>query len=550
MNLIEIVKKSGRRLVFPGSSESGMVLTGHSVRECLFDKDAKLHSILAYAKKFDPDIIFNIGGIAEEAECFGAELNYSDEEDPCVAKPLVATKRDVEKLEIPPPQKGKLTSVSLDVIPELSNKLKGKLIAASVTGPFTLAALLAGAEQFSLSLKKDTSFALTLLEKCTLFIELYAKNQLSLGANYFTIAEPSAIFLTQKDFNIFCLPYLKRLFKKFSDYPSHIHICGDCTHLLNPLSKCGADGLSLDSMIDLEYAARSLPPDTVIMGNIDPVSLICESEKEEVRVETEKLLSTMELFDNFILATACSIPMNAPLENIAAFVKTGKEFSVLDSNKRGALKKCADAVREGKNANTLDWVKYALKSGLTPEDIYSRGLARGIKWSADDYNCHRASIPQVLLSVEAMEKALSEIWTKGAKAKSNSGRRILLGTVKGDIHEIGKNLVKLMFQSKGYEVIDAGFDVKPEEFLTLCKEKDVLAVGLSSFTSAGKPYIRETAILIKKHFKNKSPLILAGGPSIRAEDRKKLEIDGYGGDMVEAVDELERLLKKSADKGI
>lgn len=544
MNLIDIVRKAKRRLVFPGSSESGINITGYRVTDCLFNKKAKLDSILAYAEKFNPDIIFNIGGIAEEAECFGARLNYSDDEDPSVSEPLVKTKKDVDKLIIPSAQQGKLTSVSLEVIPELRKKIRGRLIAASVTGPFTLAALLAGAERFSLSLEKERGFAVALLEKCTIFLETYAQKQLSLGANYFTVAEPSAIFLSEKDFDIFCLPFLKKLFKKFKEYPSHIHICGDSSHLLRPLSICGADGLSLDSMVNLEDAARFLPSHIVLIGNIDPVSVISEGGCRKVRVETEKLLSKMELFENFILATACSIPLNTPLENISAFIDAGKNFKIFDSGKRSALKKCADSVLQGNSMTSLKTVKCALKLGLSPEEIYSKGLARGVKWSADNYNSHRASIPQVLLSVESMEKTINRLWSGEKRLGKKRKETILIGTVKGDIHEIGKNLVSLMFESKGYRVIDAGVDVSPETFVEICRKNRILAVGLSSFTTAGKQYIKKTAMKLKKHLKNKSPVILAGGPSIRREDVQKLGIDGYGADMVEAVEELERLLRK------
>ncbi|RMF96469.1 MAG: hypothetical protein D6734_03635 [Candidatus Schekmanbacteria bacterium] len=542
MELIDIVKRVKRRLVFPGSSESGIKIAGYRHIDCLFDKKAKLESLIAYAETFNPDIIFNIGGIAEEAECLGATLNYSDDEDPSIAEPLISSLKDVERLKIPSPKKGKLTSISLAVIPELSKKFKGKFIPASVTGPFTLAALLAGAEKFSLTLKKERDLAFALLDKCTSFLFEYAKEQISLGANYFTVAEPSAIFLSNEDFKLFCLPYLKKLFKNFKKYPSHIHICGDSFHLLHTLTRCGAHGLSLDSMVDLEDAARLIPQNIVLIGNIDPVSIITESTEENVKRETQTLLNKMELFENFILATACSIPADAPLENIAAFIETGRKYKILNKEVQNALKECADRVYSGNNRNLRETLKKALKYKISAQNIYSKGLARGIKWISDDYNKHRVSIPHILLSVETMEKAVRLLW-KNKKSFKTKRKRLLIGTVKGDIHEIGKNLVKTMFESKGYGVIDAGVDVSAEKFIDLCKTNSVDAVGISSFTTAGKKIVKEIATKLKKEFKNQCPLIMAGGPSIKGEDIKKLNIDGYADDMVEAVEVFENLIK-------
>ena len=117
----------------------------------------------------------------------------------------------------------------------------------------------------------------------------------------------------------------------FSD-PAHfskcfkmiLHICGDTSHLVKNMCATGAQGLSLDSPVDLARAAREVDPDVVLIGNIDPVGVMVQETPEGVRRAVRALLDSMEPYENFILSTGCDLPYETPFENIDAFMKEGR----------------------------------------------------------------------------------------------------------------------------------------------------------------------------------------------------------------------------------
>ena len=106
-----------------------------------------------------------------------------------------------------------------------------------------------------------------------------------------------------------------------------LHVCGDTTRLVPAMSRVEVQGLSLDFMVDFHQAASKLPSDMVLIGNVDPVSVMLNESPDGVRKAVRKLLEDMAPYENFILSTGCDLPQATPLENIRAFLEEGRAYT-------------------------------------------------------------------------------------------------------------------------------------------------------------------------------------------------------------------------------
>ena len=197
----------------------------------------------------------------------------------------------------------------------------------------------------------------------------------------------------------------------------------------------------------------------------------------------------------------------------------------------------SDAVRDGDEENTVKLVKEAL-AGKTPAiDILNKGLVPGVQALGKLFKDGQAYLPEVLISVRAMNYGLEVLQTHlSAKDVGNKGR-IVLGTVEGDIHDVGKNLVGMMLKSNGFDVIDIGVDVPADAFLRAIQENkaDILAMsGLLTTTITYFPVVIEA--LKKAGLKGKTRVMVGGAASSR-EYADEIGAEGFAVDCVSAVDE-------------
>ncbi|HCL00321.1 MAG TPA: uroporphyrinogen decarboxylase (URO-D), partial [Candidatus Marinimicrobia bacterium] len=202
-----------------------------------------------------------------------------------------------------------------------------------VTGPYTLAALILGAEETAQSIILNPEGLHRLIEYSVEIIKNYTTLLIKSGAQIVCILEPSASMLGSAHFREFSGDYVKQISALCDEYgvDSIYHICGNTMHLIKSMAESGVNGLSLDSPdsgMNLTQAIMEVPEDVVIIGNINPVGKILTGTPVEVKEEVNELLGTVERFPNFILSTGCDLPKNTPSENIKAFMETGREYRV------------------------------------------------------------------------------------------------------------------------------------------------------------------------------------------------------------------------------
>ncbi len=190
----------------------------------------------------------------------------------------------------------------------------------------------------------------------------------------------------------------------------------------------------------------------------------------------------------------------------------------------------------------LSIVENLIKEGVSPVEIINKGLIEGLKMVGEKFEEGEYFLPQLMLSGEITEKvfAFLEKYIGEDKQLRNKGT-IVMGTVKGDVHDIGKNMVCVMLRSHGFNVIDLGKNVSPEEFLKTSIKENADIIGLSALMTTTMVEIPKTVEYVKQ--KLPQIKIIAGGAVVTKEYAKESGADGYSEDAVGAVKLVEKLLK-------
>jgi methanogenic corrinoid protein MtbC1 len=188
-------------------------------------------------------------------------------------------------------------------------------------------------------------------------------------------------------------------------------------------------------------------------------------------------------------------------------------------------------MKDQDGANEL--TKLALEQGISPEIVLNNSLIPGMDKVGRKFLENKIFVPQMLMSAKAMNAAMQHI--KPFFDSGNVKRKgiFIIGTVEGDLHDIGKNLVAMMIEGSGWEVIDLGVDIKPEQFVEAIKENPDCAVGLSALLTTTMSNMEKTVQEIKAFSKNIK--ILIGGAPVNHEYCKKIGADFYSPDPQGAV---------------
>lgn len=309
-------------LVIPLLGAPGVKLSGTTLRENLIDKDIQLRTIELLIERFQPDGIFPFMDLTVEAEALGLDISFPENEPPAVRSHNVKTEEELDNVKLRYKGISGRMPLFIKVIEGFSKRfsiIKG----AYVIGPYTLAGELMGVEELGMNTILNPSLAHKFIEFAFSVIKDYAKALLDAGADTIAVLEPSAVMLSPKQFEEFSGRYFSYLVEELKA-PFILHICGNTTHLIEKMSKTGAVGLSLDSLVDLKEASKVVPKDVALIGNLDPVKVFLQSNPEEVAKATRALLDKMRGISNFILSSGCDLPIDTPLENIEAFMIEGR----------------------------------------------------------------------------------------------------------------------------------------------------------------------------------------------------------------------------------
>jgi 5-methyltetrahydrofolate--homocysteine methyltransferase len=204
------------------------------------------------------------------------------------------------------------------------------------------------------------------------------------------------------------------------------------------------------------------------------------------------------------------------------------------------------ALREVEPTGAAELVKKALAEGYSAPDVLNDGLIAGMAIIGQEFKARELWVPDVLLAARNMKQGLELLKPLFSKVGQKSKGKIILGTVKGDIHDIGKNLVSIMMSGSGLEVVDLGVDVPAEKFLAAAEENHAGIIGLSALLTTTMMEMRKAIEVVKGSRLDPKPWVIVGGAPVTEAFAKEIGADGYGGDAVTAVEVATRLL---AQKG-
>lgn len=317
--LKQFVDDLGRTPIVPLMGQPGIQLTGVSINEALFNAQNQIGSLLALCEAVQPDALFAMMDLTVEAEFLGCGLKLSDDDPPAVSGHLLKDEADLDAIF-----DGASTGGRMALFAEVVTGLKDALdipVCAYVIGPLTLAGELMDITVVMKATRKNPELLHRVLANNTRVIMDYVALLENAGADLICILEPSAVMMSAKIFWEFSGSYCHKIISNGIAGMSVLHICGDSNHLIAEMEKTGANGLSLDKQVDLPSAHDGLGGDTVLIGNIDPVSVVAFDDAETVKGKSRALYRSMGTRKNFILSTGCDVPPNAPIENLVAMMQ-------------------------------------------------------------------------------------------------------------------------------------------------------------------------------------------------------------------------------------
>jgi len=200
------------------------------------------------------------------------------------------------------------------------------------------------------------------------------------------------------------------------------------------------------------------------------------------------------------------------------------------------LEKIASNLYDGEDEVVAELVQQALDEGMDPGEILQGGLISGMDEVGRDFKAGDLFVPEVLIAARAMHAGMSVLRPLLAESDTPSAGKYVIGTVKGDLHDIGKNLVKMMLEGAGFETVDLGTDVEPQAFVDAVREHQPQLVGMSALLTTTMVQMRSTIEALEEAGLRDSVKIMIGGAPVTDAFAKEVGANAYAPDAASAVD--------------
>jgi 5-methyltetrahydrofolate--homocysteine methyltransferase len=201
-----------------------------------------------------------------------------------------------------------------------------------------------------------------------------------------------------------------------------------------------------------------------------------------------------------------------------------------------------EAVINGDLKGCTVLTEVAIKAGYPPQKILNEALVPGMEVVGEKFRCNEVYVPEVLVSARAMKKSLAMLKPLLTQAGVKPVGVAVAGTVKGDLHDIGKNLVCMMWEGAGFEVVDLGTDVPPEKFVQAVKESGAQIVGISTLLTTTMLNMRDVIQALDRAQLRDKVKVMVGGAPVTQTFASEIGADGYGESAATAVDKAKALL--------
>jgi 5-methyltetrahydrofolate--homocysteine methyltransferase len=207
------------------------------------------------------------------------------------------------------------------------------------------------------------------------------------------------------------------------------------------------------------------------------------------------------------------------------------------------LRQLSEFLQQGNESKVFELAEQAIQQEIPPKDILDKGLIAGMNVVGEKFREHEIFLPEVLMAAKAMYAGMNQLKPLLIKEGIPSQGKVVLGTVQGDLHDIGKNLVSIMLQGAGFEVIDLGKGVSPEKFIETADSENASVIGMSALLTTTMPMMKKVIALLKeKNLTGRIKTIIGGAP-ISADYARHIGADAYAYDAASAVVKVKELVK-------
>ena len=201
-----------------------------------------------------------------------------------------------------------------------------------------------------------------------------------------------------------------------------------------------------------------------------------------------------------------------------------------------------ESILEGQQNDTISGVQAAIDAGLPPGDILNKGMVDAMAEVGRLFEEGEYFVPEMLIAARAMQSGLALLKPHLIEADIESAGKVAIGTVKGDLHDIGKNLVGMMLEGAGFEVLDLGTDVTPEKFVETVQDGGVDIIALSALLTTTMPSMKATIDSLKSEGIRDKVKVMIGGAPVTDAYAEQIGADGYSPDASRAVSLAKSLL--------
>lgn len=298
-----------------------------TVKELISSSDLQAKGMKAVADRCDSWASVSLMDLSLEAEAFGAQVQFSDNEVPTVIGTLLQSPEDADKLNVPKVGTGR-TGLNVEAIKKACELITDRPVLAGVIGPFSLSGRLMNMTEIMVNCYIEPEMVHTALKKATEFLINYINAFKNAGAHGVVIAEPAA-GLFSPDLNMeFSAAYVKQIIEavKTENFAVIYHNCGNVIPLIPDLLTAGADAYHFGNAIDMAEAAPLIPNDVIFMGNVDPAGEFRNGTTESIAKNTIEIMHKCSKYTNFVISSGCDIPPMSSWDNIDAFFKATRDF--------------------------------------------------------------------------------------------------------------------------------------------------------------------------------------------------------------------------------
>jgi 5-methyltetrahydrofolate--homocysteine methyltransferase len=201
-------------------------------------------------------------------------------------------------------------------------------------------------------------------------------------------------------------------------------------------------------------------------------------------------------------------------------------------------------LQQGNGEKVSALTQQAIEKNCEPKEVLNKGLIHGMNIVGEKYKIHEIFLPDVLLAAKAMYAGMDILKPLFIKEKIPTMGKVVIGSVQGDLHDIGKNLVGIMLRGAGFEVIDLGNNVAPETFVEAAVSENATVIGMSALLTTTMPVMKNVVELLAVKGLNNLVRTIVGGAPVSEAFAREIGADAYGYDSIRAVECIKNLVSK------